>query len=173
MIWAFAVVAVAVLYLAARFKRFQSWVEPVLTITVAIGLASAALIWLSDSRSVTPEPVVPRNAIAPEEITLSDMKFAVGQPVTSYRVTGVITNNSTATLQSLRLSITLENCPGGACTPVGTDAGLVVARVLPGESQPFNTFAVFTGSDLLQITEPKWTWAVSDVRALPRSIPAQ
>ena len=99
MVWAFAVIAVATLYLALRFKRFQSWVEPVLTITVAIGLAAAALIWLTDSRSVVPEPVVPRNMIAPEEIVLSDMQFAVGQPVTSYRVTGTITNNTTATLQ--------------------------------------------------------------------------
>lgn len=173
MIWAFAVVAIATLYLALRYKRFQSWIEPVLTITVAIGLAVAALVWMTDSRSITPEPVVPRNAIAPEEIVLSDMTFVVGQPVTSYRVTGTITNNSTATLQSLRLTIALENCPGGTCTPIGTDAGLVVARVLPGESQPFTTFAVFTGSDLLHITEPKWTWTVGDVRALPRSVPAQ
>ncbi|MBB3975455.1 hypothetical protein GGQ64_000631 [Rhizobium azooxidifex] len=173
MIWAFAVVAVATLYLALRFKRFQSWVEPVLTITVAIGLASAALIWLTDSRSVVPEPVVPRNAIAPEEIVLSDLQFTVGQPVTSYRVTGTVTNNSTATLQSLRLTITLANCPGGACTPVGTDSGMVLVRVLPGQSQPFTTFAVFTGSDLVKITDPQWSWSVSDVRALPRSIPAQ
>ncbi|MCD2181669.1 hypothetical protein [Rhizobium sp. GN54] len=173
MVWAFAVIAVATLYLALRFKRFQSWVEPVLTITVAIGLAAAALIWLTDSRSVVPEPVVPRNMIAPEEIVLSDMQFAVGQPVTSYRVTGTITNNSTATLQSMLLTITLANCPGGACVPVGTDSGLVVVRVLPGQSKPFTTFAVFTGSDLLQITDPEWTWTVSDVRALPRSVPAQ
>lgn len=173
MVWAFAVVAVATLYLALRYKRFQSWVEPVLTITVAIGLAVAALIWLTDSRSVAPEPVVPRNAIAPEEVVLSEMQFTVGQPVTSYRVTGTITNNSTATLQSMRLSITLANCPGGACTPVGTDTALLVTRVLPGESQPFTTFVVFTGSDLLQITDPQWTWTVSDVRALGRSLPTQ
>ena len=91
MVWAFAVVAVATLYLALRYKRFQSWVEPVLTITVAIGLAAAAVIWLADSRTVVPEPVAPRNVIAPEEIVLSQMQFTVGQPVTSYRVTGTIT----------------------------------------------------------------------------------
>ena len=84
-----------------------------------------------------------------------------------------ITNNSAATLQSMRLSITLANCPAGTCTPVGTDTALIVARVLPGESQPFTTFVVFTGSDLLQITEPQWTWTVSDVRALARSLPPQ
>ncbi len=173
MVWAFAVVAVATLYLALRYKRFQSWVEPVLTITVAIGLAAAAVIWLADSRTVVPEPVAPRNVIAPEEIALSQMQFTVGQPVTSYRVTGTITNNSAATLQSMRLSIALSNCPAGTCTPVGTDTALIVARVLPGESQPFTTFVVFTGSDLLQITEPQWTWTVSDVRALARSLPPQ
>ena len=38
MVWAFAVIAVATLYLALRFKRFQSWVEPVLTITAPADL---------------------------------------------------------------------------------------------------------------------------------------
>ena len=51
MIWAFAVAAAAILYLALRFRRFQSWVEPVLTIVVAIGLASALLIWFVEDRA--------------------------------------------------------------------------------------------------------------------------
>lgn len=168
MFWAFGVAAVTILYLAVRFKRFQSWVEPVLTIVVAIGLTVAILLWFTDNRSVAPEPAQPRTAITPEEIALSDMQFAVGQPVTSYRVTGTVTNNSAITLQSFRLTVELENCPAGACTPVGTDKTLIIARVPPGQSQPFTTFVVFTGSDLLQITAPQWAWAVSDVRALRR-----
>jgi len=168
MFWAFGVAAITILYLAVRFKRFQSWVEPVLTIVVAIGLTVAILLWFTDNHSVAPEPAQPRNAITLEEIALSDMQFAVGQPVTSYRVTGTVTNNSAATLQSFRLTVKLENCPAGACTAVGIDKTLIIARVPPGQSQPFTTFVVFTGSDLLQITAPQWSWSVSDVRALGR-----
>lgn len=168
MVWAFVVVAVAILYLALRYKRFQSWVEPVLTIVVAIGLTVAILVWFTDNRSVAPDPVQPRNVITPEEISLSDMQFAAGQPATSYRVTGTITNNSPVMLQSFQLTVDFDNCPNGACTRVGSDTALIIARVPPGQSQSFTTFVVFTGSDLLQIAAPKWTWSVSDLRALAR-----
>ncbi|MFD1328664.1 hypothetical protein [Mycoplana ramosa] len=168
MFWAFGVAAVTILYLAVRFKRFQSWLEPVLTIVVAIGLTVAILLWFTDNRSVAPEPTPPRNAITAEEIVLSDMEFAVGQPVTSYRVTGTITNNSATALQSFRLTVELENCPDGACTPVGADKTLIIARVPPGQSQPFTTFVVFTGSDLVPIKAPRWSWSISDVRVLGR-----
>lgn len=168
MVWAFAVVAVATLYLALRYRRFQTWVEPVLTIVVAIGLTVAILLWFTENRSVAPEPVQPANVITADEIALSDMQFAVGQPVTSYRVTGTVTNNGATTLQSFRLTVELENCPGGACTPVGSDRALIIARVPPGQSQSFTTYLVFTRSDLLQITAPQWTWSVSDLRALGR-----
>lgn len=168
MFWAFAVIAVAILYLAVRFKRFQSWVEPVLTIVVAIGLTVALLLWLTDNRSIAPEPVQPRIVIAPEEIELSDMQFAAGQPATSYRITGTITNKSAVPLQSFRLTIDLADCPNGTCKQIGSDTALIIARVPPGQRQPFTTFAVFTGSDLLPITDPQWSWSISDIRPLGR-----
>lgn len=168
MFWAFAVVAVAILYLAVRYKKFQSWVEPVLTIAVAMGLAVALLLWFTDNRSVAPEPAPPANTIAPQEIELSDLQFAPGQPATSYRVTGTITNKSAVALQSFRLDITLADCPGEPCRSLGTDSALIIARVPPGQTQPFTTFAVFTGSDLVPVKAPHWSWSISDVRPLAR-----
>ncbi|MBD9373000.1 hypothetical protein IB238_10255 [Rhizobium sp. ARZ01] len=168
MIWAFAVVAVAILYLALRYKRFESWVEPVLTIVVAIGFAVALLLWLTDSRTAVPEPTQPNSPLTPEDVTLSQMQFAAGQPVTSYRVTGVITNNAEITIQSFRLTVDLANCPNGVCAPVGADTALIIMRVLPGQSEPFSTFAVFPRSDLRPLTDPQWSWSVSEVRAASR-----
>ena len=168
MFWAFAVVAVAILYLALRYKRFESWVEPVLTIVVAIGFAVALILWLTDNRTAVPQPVQPATSLVPEDVTLTQMQFVAGQPATSYRVSGVITNGAEVTIQSFRLTVDLANCPGGVCTPVGTDTALIILRVLPGQSEPFSTFAVFPRSDLRPVTDPRWAWSVSEVRAVSR-----
>lgn len=171
MIWAFAVAAAATLYLALRFRRFRSWVEPVLTITVAIGLAVAILIWFVDERAPTripaEDPVTPP-ALTQETVELSQMQAAPGQTRTSYRVTGSITNKGTAPLQSFRLDAVLSDCPAGTCREAGRDSALIVLRVLPGETQPFSTFAVFPGLDLNPVTAPQFDFGVRDVRAAGR-----
>lgn len=171
MIWAFAVAAAAILYLALRFRRFQSWVEPVLTITVAIGLAVALLIWFVDERAPTGDPATPGTtaaALSADDISLAEMQASVGQTRTSYRVTGRLTNKGAAPLQSFRLDVVLSDCPNGACREAGRDSALIVLRVLPGESQTFSTFAVFPGLDLTPVTTPEFDFGVRDVRAATR-----
>ena len=171
MIWAFAVAAAAILYLALRFRRFQSWVEPALTLVVAIGLASALLIWFVDERAPSDVAVTP-NAATPtlgeDMVDLSEMQAAAGQTRTSYRVTGRIANKGTVPMQSFRLDVVLSDCPNGTCREVGRDDALIVLRVLPEESADFSTFAVFPGSDLTPITAPKFDYGIRDVRALTR-----
>jgi len=167
MIWAFAVAAAATLYLALRFRRFRSWVEPVLTITVAIGLAVAILIWFVDERAPTGEAgneTVPATAVTEETVTLSDMQANPGQTRTSYRVTGQVTNKGATPMQSFRLDIVLSDCPNGTCREAGRDSALVVLRVLPGETQPFSTFAVFPRLDLTPVTAPQFDFGAGDVR---------
>lgn len=171
MIWAFAVAAAAILYLALRFRRFQSWVEPVLTIVVAIGLASALLIWFVEDRAPSGDPVTPSAgapAFAADEVELLETHAEAGQTKTSFRVTGRLSNKGTRPMQSFRLDVVLSDCPGGTCREVGRDSALVVLRVLPGESQPFSTFAVFPGIDLTPVTAPQWDFGVRDVRAATR-----
>ncbi|MDC7262762.1 MULTISPECIES: hypothetical protein [unclassified Shinella] len=171
MIWAFAVAAAAILYLALRFRRFQSWVEPVLTIVVAIGLASALLIWFVDERAPSGTPVTP-NATTPvlseETVVLAEMQASAGQTKTSFRVTGSIANKGPVPTQSFRLDVVLSDCPGGTCREVGRDSALIVLRVQPGESAAFSTFAVFPGIDLNPVTAPEWDFGVRDVRAVTR-----
>lgn len=171
MIWAFAVAAAAILYLALRFRRFQSWVEPALTIVVALGLASALLIWFVDERAPSGEAVTPTSAVpalTEDTVELSEMQAAAGQTKTSFRVTGRIANKGTSPMQSFRLDVVLSDCPNGTCREVGRDSALIVLRVLPGESQPFTTFAVFPGSDLTPVTTPEWDFGARDVRAVTR-----
>ncbi|MCQ4630858.1 hypothetical protein GB927_012465 [Shinella sp. CPCC 100929] len=171
MIWAFAVAAAAILYLALRFRRFQSWVEPALTIVVAIGLAAALLIWFVEERAPSGEVVV-QDAAAPalsaDNVELSETEAIAGQTKTSFRVTGRITNKGTVPMQSFRLDVVLSDCPNGTCREVGRDDALIVLRVLPGESQAFSTFAVFPGSDITPVTTPEWDFGVRDVRAYGR-----
>lgn len=171
MVWAFAVAAAAILYLALRFRRFQSWVEPVLTIVVAIGLAAALLIWFVDERVPAGEAVVPnaaQPALSADNVELSEMQASVGQTKTSYRVTGRIANKGTAPMQSFRLDVVLSDCPAGTCREVGRDSALIVLRVLPGENETFTTFAVFPGSDLDPVLAPEWDFGVRDVRSVTR-----
>ncbi|MGB3876099.1 MAG: hypothetical protein WA980_09645 [Shinella zoogloeoides] len=167
MIWAFAVAAAAILYLALRFRRFQSWVEPVLTIVVAIGLAGALLVWFVDERVPSSDPATPGStaaALTADDVSLSEMQASVSQTKTSYRVTGRLTNKGTMPLQSFRLDVVLSDCPNGACREAGRDSALIVLRVLPGESQTFSTFAVFPGLDLTPVTAPQFDFGAGDVR---------
>jgi len=167
MIWAFAVAAAAILYLALRFRRFQSWVEPVLTIVVAIGLAGALLVWFVDERAPSSDPATPGStaaALTADDVSLSEMQASVGQTKTSYRVTGRLTNKGTMPLQSFRLDVVLSDCPNGACREAGRDSALIVLRVLPGESQTFSTFAVFPRLDLTPVTAPQFDFGAGDVR---------
>lgn len=171
MIWAFAVAAATILYLALRFRRFQSWVEPALTIVVAIGLVAALLIWVVEDRVPTGEPVSQNTtpvALATDAVELSDMLATAGQTKTSFRVTGRITNKGTTPMQSFRLDVVLSDCPGGTCREVGRDDALILLRVLPGESADFTTFAVFPGNDIAPVTAPEWDFGVRDVRAITR-----
>jgi hypothetical protein len=171
MIWAFAVAAATILYLALRFRRFQSWVEPALTIVVAFGLASALLIWFVEDRAPTGEPVASgtaSSALAADAVELADMQASAGQTKTSFRISGQITNKGTVPMQSFRLDVVLSDCPNGTCREVGRDSALIVLRVLPGQSQPFSTFAVFPGIDLNPVTAPEWDFGVREVRAATR-----
>lgn len=171
MIWAFAVAAAAILYLALRFRRFQSWVEPVLTIVVAIGLASALLIWFVEDRAPTGADATPEASTAvlgTDSVELTEMLANPGQTKTSYRITGLIANKGNAPLQSFRLDVVLSDCPGGTCREVGRDSALIVLRVLPGESAAFSTFAVFPGSDLNPVSTPEWDFGIRDIRAVTR-----
>lgn len=171
MIWAFAVAAAAILYLALRFRRFQSWVEPVLTIVVAIGLAGALLVWFVDERVPSGDAATSGStaaALTADDVSLSEMQANVGQTKTSYRVTGRLTNKGAAPLQSFRLDMVLSDCPNGTCREAGRDSALIVLRVLPGESQTFSTFAVFPGLDLTPVTTPEFDFGVRDMRAATR-----
>ena len=171
MIWAFAVAAAATLYLALRFRQFRSWVEPVLTITVAIGLAIAILLWFVDERPASPEAgdeTAPAPALTEETVALSDMQASLGQTRTSYRITGTVTNKGDVPMQSFRLDVVLSDCPNDTCREAGRDSALIVLRVLPGENLPFSTFAVFPGIDLNPVTTPKFDFGARDVRAARR-----
>ena len=47
MAWLIALpLGLAIVYLAARYGRFRSWIEPVLSIAVALGLSVAFIVWL-------------------------------------------------------------------------------------------------------------------------------
>ena len=168
MIWAFAVAAAAILYLALRFRRFRSWVEPALTVVVAIGLAAALLIWFVDERAPSGSVAVPGTGLPADAVGLDNMQAALGQTRTSYRVTGRVTNGGAVPMRSFRLDIALSDCPGGSCRAVGRDSALIVLRVLPGESLDFTTFAVFPGSDLAPVTAPQFDFSVRDVQAVGR-----
>src|SRR5690606_17436943 len=120
MIWAFAVAAATILYLALRFRRFQSWVEPVLTIVVAFGLTAALLIWFVEERApsrestaTTTEGTAP--ALNVDTAELSGMQASAGQTRTSYRITGNIANKCVSPMQSLRLAVVLSDRPNGIC----------------------------------------------------------
>ncbi|OAP38321.1 hypothetical protein AU381_22365 [Sinorhizobium glycinis] len=171
MLWVIALfLGLAIVYLAARYGRFRSWVEPVLSIAVAVGLAAAFLIWLSES---TPEPPAPAPSpppagLAPSDIVLENLAFERNQSERSYRLRGTARNTSAITLEYFRLTVTLEDCPEGSCRRIGDDTALVLVRVPGGETRPFETFLTYPYRADEAPTAPKWSYTVSEVRGATR-----
>ncbi len=169
MIWIYVTVAVATVYLAMRFRRFRNWVEPTLTLAITAGFIAAFAIWFiegtpGDGAGGQPETPAAVAAIRPDEIKLEAMEYLQGKPATSYKATGTITNTSTLALQSFKLTLVMQDCPAGTCRTLGEDTALIIARVLPGKSQDFDTFFIFPGSDLAEPTALQWSWRISDPR---------
>lgn len=168
MLWLIALpLAVAIVYLAARYGRFRNWVEPVLSIAVALGLAAAFLIWLSESiPDEAPAPQSRRTSVGltASDIVLQEVTFEPNQAERSYRVRGAIDNTSDITLEYLRLTVTLEDCPDDTCRRIGDDTALILVRVPGGESRPFETFFTFPYRADEAPVAPKWSYRVSEVR---------
>ncbi|MCA1404597.1 hypothetical protein I6F26_10660 [Ensifer sp. IC3342] len=167
MLWLIVLlVAVAIVYLAARYSRFRNRAELVLTIAVALGLTVAFVIWLSErgnQQAPAPEPSRPAG-LATEDIALESMTFERNQSERSYRVRGTVRNSSALALEYFRLTVTLEDCPDGACEPIGDDTALILVRVPGGQSRSFETFLTFPFREGEPPTAPKWTYEVSEVR---------
>jgi hypothetical protein len=167
MLWVLALfLGLAIVYLAARYGRFRSWVEPVLSIAVAVGLAAAFLIWLSESKPEPPAPAPsPRPAgLAPADIVLDDLAFQPNQSERSYRLRGTASNTSAIALEYFRLTVTLEDCPESGCRRIGDDTALVLVRVPGGETRPFETFLTFPFRPDETPKAPKWSYRIVEAR---------
>ncbi|WP_026618994.1 hypothetical protein M728_002139 [Ensifer sp. WSM1721] len=168
MLWLVALpLGVALVYLAARYGRFRSWLEPVLSIAVALALTAAFLVWLSEGtpeQPPAPAPTPAATGLAVSDILLENMSFEPNQSRRSYRVRGTVANTSDVALEYFRLTVTLEDCPQGTCRRIGDDTALILVRVPGGQSRPFETFLTFPFRLDEPPTAPKWSYRVSAVR---------
>lgn len=174
MLWLVALpLGLVVVYLAARFSRFRQWAEPILSVAVALGLLSAFMIWFADRDGGKPETPQPVQTTQPAGLTVKDialegLTFEQSQPQRSFRLRGMVTNNGQTLLEYFRLSVTLENCPDNNCHKIGDDTALILARIPPGQSRPFETFLTFPNREGENLAAPKWTTEVREVRGAGR-----
>lgn len=168
MIWFVPTFAALVLvYLAARFDRFRRFLEPALTVAVALALVSAFIVWTREDGNKGPsEPQTSTQAtvLAPADLNLSGLDFQPSTPETSFRVKGTVTNNGTVPLDYFRLTATLSDCAADPCKVVGSDTALIIARANPDEALPFETFFTIPNPNRLTPVKPTWTTEISDVR---------
>jgi hypothetical protein len=168
MLWLIALaLGVAIVYFAARYGRFRNWVEPVLSVAVALGLAAAFLIWLREGapeQAPAPQPRRTTAGLTASDIVLQDLTFEPNESERSYRVRGTIDNTSEITLEYFRLTVTLEDCPDGTCRRIGDDTALILVRVPGGQSRPFETFLTFPHRPDEPPVVPKWSYQVSQVK---------
>lgn len=170
MIWIIVAVAgLVIVYSALRWSRFRRFAEPVLSVLVALALLSAFLVWLREGTSQdadnTPPPLSQTlPAIQPEEIGIEGLAFVRNRTTDmSYRLTGTVLNKSAYAVDYFRLSVVLEDCPEGNCRQIGNDTALILARLLPGQSQPFETFFTFPNPYGVEPSAPKWSHSVTEV----------
>ncbi|MCA1490920.1 hypothetical protein [Sinorhizobium alkalisoli] len=172
MLWLIALLSgVTIVYFAVRYGRFRNWVEPVLSIAVALGLAAAFLIWLSEGtpeQTPRPQPTRTGAGLSASDIVLRDLTFESNQAERSYRVHGSIDNTSDIPLEYFRLTVTLEDCPDGTCRRIGDDTALILVRVPAGQTRPFETFLTFPFRADEPPVAPKWSYEVSQVRGATR-----
>ncbi|PST22236.1 hypothetical protein C7U60_13455 [Mesorhizobium plurifarium] len=172
MAWLIALpLGLAIVYLAARYGRFRSWIEPVLSIAVALGLSAAFLVWLNETTPEdvpAPAPSQSASGLTVADVMLQDMTFEPNQSERTYRVRGTAANAAEATLEYFRLTVTLEDCPQGACRRIGDDTALILLRVPGGQSRPFETVLTFPFRPDEAPTAPKWSYRVSEVKGSAR-----
>ncbi|KQY27117.1 hypothetical protein [Rhizobium sp. Root482] len=172
MIWILpAVAGLLIVYFAMRSSRFRRFAEPGLSLIVALGLIVAFIIWLKDTdplkKPTVPAPQQADPAPTPDQLAIEGLAFTNSGRDRSYRATGTAVNNSGFDLDYFRLTVTLEDCPGGSCKMVGEDTALVLARIPAGASQAFDTFFTFPRPRGKDPVAPKWSHRVTEVRGSP------
>ncbi|SIQ24199.1 hypothetical protein SAMN05880582_1011217 [Rhizobium sp. RU20A] len=170
MIWLlFAIPAVVIVYLAARFSRFRHIAEPVVTVVVALGLIVAAIVWWIDEARRPAAEIAPPSvnrldgAAERAKLTISDLSVVESRPAGVYQAKGTITNGTERMTDYIRLSLELEDCADKPCRRIGADTPLLLLSILPGESKPFDTFVTVRPGPR-PVVDPRWTAGITDAR---------
>lgn len=174
MLWiSLAIASLVVVALAVWDQRFRKMAEPALSVLVAVGLISAFVVWWTDDNARPNEPLSPVTAdrpvatIADNQVRLDNLTFEKSTPASSYVVTGMIHNDSTAFLDYFTLDVTLDDCPDGTCRTIGRDDALIIARIPPGQSAALRTSLVFPAPRTGPPETPRWTTAIVKIQSSP------
>ncbi len=142
MIWLlFAIPAVVIVYLAARFSRFRHIAEPVVSVIVALGLIVAATVWWIDearkpAADIEPPGATSVNAAAERaNLSISNLEVTESRPAGVFHAKGIIANGTARMTDYIRLSVVLQDCAANPCRRVGEDTPLLLLSILPGEAR--------------------------------------
>lgn len=163
------VIAFSIVWLIRGSKNPGGLVLPGLTFAIALTLLSAFVIWFYEGSGRTGAPASTQNdsqaLIAPEELSLTGVEVLQGSPKTSYRLTGTLTNNGSARLDSIHVTVIMQDCPDDVCTVLAEDTALILARIPPGQSQSISTPLTFPAPRLGPPAALRWDYRIGDIRA--------
>lgn len=163
------IIAVGTVWLIRGSKNPGGLVLPSLSIAIALTLVSAFVIWLNEGSGRTGEPAplpdTSQPLIAADDLSLTDVDVVQGSPRTSYRLTGTLTNNGSARLDSIALTVIMQDCPDDVCTVLAEDTALVLARIPPGATQAVSTPLTFPVPRLGPPQALRWDYRIGDIRA--------
>ncbi|WP_377289915.1 hypothetical protein [Rhizobium sp. SG2393] len=170
MIWLlFAIPAVVIVYLAARFSRFRHIAEPVVSVIVALGLIVAATVWWIDearkpAADIEPPGATSVNAAAERaNLSISNLEVTESRPAGVFHAKGIIANGTARMTDYIRLSVVLQDCAANPCRRVGEDTPLLLLSILPGESKSFETY-VTVRPGVRPVARPEWSATITDAR---------
>lgn len=163
------VIAFSTVWLIRGSRNPGGLVLPGLTFAIALTLMSAFVIWLYEDsgRTGVParQPEENGSLISADELELTGVEVVQGTPRTSYRLSATLTNNGSARLDSVDLTVIMQDCPDGVCTVLAEDTALVLARIPPGQSQSISTPLTFPVPRLGPPQALTWDYQIGDIRA--------
>jgi predicted membrane-bound spermidine synthase len=163
--WLAAIIAiVAITLFAIVYPGFRKFLLILFAAVVALGVG-LYLYFENESRQSQKRELIARSLIQNSEVEFQ--KLVMTNDYGSWRIKGLVKNNSRYTIEKIGLTVAVSNCDGDGrnCLVVGTDNGVhgYSLDIPPGQARALDAFV--TLRNLPPLAKWNWTYQISYIQA--------